>query len=151
MKHFSNILKYSLVLSLVVAMASCGGSDDPDPVEDTTLQDVFNLLSAGQASYSSVTKPSDATELNWDDLVVTFGGTVDAGTYSTTGSADATVWPSSGTWTFTDATGTKITRNDGVIVNVAVSATTLNTTFTIPEPGARTMVVDGEWNFEFAY
>ncbi|MEO9806613.1 MAG: hypothetical protein ABJF04_25350 [Reichenbachiella sp.] len=150
MKHFSNIFKSVLFLSLVVAMASCGGSDDPGPGEDTTLADALAGLIKGQANFNSVVKPTGATDLDWSAMTIQFSGTVDGGTYATTNSADATVWPASGTWVFTDATGTKVTRDDGVVVTIRVG-TQLETEFTIPEPGGRTKVVSGGWLFTYDY
>lgn len=147
MKHFSNIFKSALFLSLVVAMVSCGGSDDPDPGEDTTLADALAKFT-GTAAFNAVDKPSGATELDWSGLTVTFSGTVDGGQYNTTGSADNTVWPAEGNWTFTDNTGTKITRTeDGVVMTLGLG-TQIETSFTIDtSSGGRTKVVDGAWVF----
>lgn len=153
MKHFSNILKYSLFLSLVVAMVSCGGSDSDDPTPDgNDLQGVVDLLTAGEASFSSVSKPTDATELEWDDLIVKFTGGVDGGTYTTTGSANTDVWPASGTWTFKEGSnGSVIVRDGTTDVAISVSATELETTFTVDQPAARTKVVGGEWKFGLGF
>ncbi|UXX79578.1 hypothetical protein N7E81_00445 [Reichenbachiella carrageenanivorans] len=152
MKHFSNILKYSLFLSLVVAIVSCGGSDDdPAPSPDELIA-IAEALTKGEASFKSVSEPTDATELDWSNLVVKFNGGVDGGTYTTTGSANANVWPASGTWTFKDDTGKTLVRDGSTDVTVAVSATELNTTFTVVQPEtARTKVVGGEWSFALSF
>lgn len=149
MKDFLNILKYSLFLSLVVTLVSCGGSDDPVD-EDTTLEDALSNL-VGSTSFNSVVVPDGASaELDWSNMTLEFSGTVDGGDYVTTNSANTTVWPATGTWEFTDNTGTKVTRDDGVVVTLGLGSQ-LETTFTINTSGSRVKVVEGEWQFTFDF
>ncbi|WP_420582888.1 hypothetical protein [Reichenbachiella sp.] len=155
MKHFLNIFKYSLVLSLVVAMASCGGGDDgDDPIDVDARIAIAEALTKGQASFSSVTPPDGATTLDWSSTTLTFTGGVDGGTYSTTNSANTDVWPANGSWAFKDGTDGKVIVRDGTTdVTVAVGATELSTTFTVVQPstGGRVKVIGGEWDFTFGF
>lgn len=150
MKHFSNILKYSLVLSLVVAMASCGGSDDDDGGTDVDPRiAIVDGLVKGQTTFSSVTPPDGATSLDWSSMTLTFTGSIDGGGYTTTNSANTDVWPASGTWTFKDETGSVIVRDGTTDVTLAVGESELSTTFTVAQPasGGRVKQIGGEWDF----
>ncbi|WP_456458492.1 hypothetical protein [Reichenbachiella sp.] len=150
MKHFSNIFKYSLVLSLVVAMASCGGGDDDDGAGDVDARiAIVEGLVKGQTTFSSVTPPDGASSLDWSSLTLTFSGSIDGGTYTTTNSANTDVWPASGTWAFKDETGKVIVRDGTTDVTLAVGESEVSTTFTVEQPasGGRIKQIGGEWDF----
>lgn len=152
MKDYLNTLKYSLLLSLVVAMASCGGSDDPGTDDVDPLIAIAENLTSGQATFSSVSKPDGASDLTWDDMVLTFTGGVDGGSYATTGSPNEDIWPKEGNWAFKDGTDGKFIVRDGITdIAVSVGATQLVTTFTIDTSSGRVKVVDGEWEFSFTF
>lgn len=155
MKHFSNIFKYSLVLSLVVAMASCGGGDDDDGAGDVDATiAIAEALTKGQASFSDVTPPDGASTLEWSTMTLTFTGGVDGGKYTTTNSPNTDVWPANGDWAFKEGTDGKVIVRDGTTdVAVAVGPTQLETTFTVVQPstGGRIKQIGGEWDFKFAF
>ncbi|WP_422360207.1 hypothetical protein [Reichenbachiella sp.] len=155
MKHFLNILKYSLVLSLVVTMASCGGGDDDDGGTDVdpTIA-IAEALTKGQASFSNVTPPDGASTLDWSSMTLTFTGSVDGGTYATTNSPNTNVWPANGNWAFKEGTDGKVIVRDGTTdVTVSVGTAELTTTFSVDQPatGGRIKQIGGEWDFEFAF
>ena len=154
MKHFLNILKYSLVLSLVVTMASCGGGDDDDGGTDVdpTIA-IREALTKGTVTLtnSDVTAPEGASSLNWDDMTLKFNTD---GTYSTNASPNGDVWPGSGTWDFKEGTDGKTIVRDGTTdVTIAVGETELSTTFTVEQPasGGRIKQIGGEWDFSFKF
>lgn len=83
---------------------------------------------------------------------MTISGTADGGTYSTSNSADQTVWPSSGTWTF-NTSGTQFIRDDGVEVTIT-GLTTSNLVLNfniITAASAKAGVIEGNWEFSGTY
>ena len=54
------------------------------------------------------------------------------------------VWPNSGTWTFQNGDKNKLQRNDGVVMSISVTETTLRTSFTVSGG-----IKDGNWVFDF--
>lgn len=152
MKKYLSYITAALFLSLLV-FASCGGEDgDGDGDGDGTdnvLDGIAESLVSGTMVLDEVTKPADATELDWTGLEVTFSGNADGGTYTTTGSADATVWPASGTWTFNNDSGTELLRDDETVVDLAISLPDVNLQFTINTTSERTGVIDGQWEWDF--
>ncbi|MEP2023835.1 MAG: hypothetical protein ABJH98_13935 [Reichenbachiella sp.] len=153
MKHFVNIFKYSLFLSLVVAMASCGGDDDGGEEEDTTLSDQAELLVQGTATVSSAKLDGNNGDIDWDGFTVTFSGNQDGGSYTTTATGDQLlVWPASGNWEFGNDTGTIVSRSDGTDMSMSVGKNALELTFDVSTSGSgRVLVVDGEWIFKFNF
>lgn len=150
MKHFVNIFKYSLFLSLVVAMVSCGGDDDDEPETDPKQETVDALK--GTVTLSDFEKPNGASDLVWEGMTVTWtASSLEGGSFTTSGSADPDVWPASGTWTFTGDAANKITRNDGVVITLALTTEQVETAFNISTSAGRTMVVDGDWSFTFDF
>ncbi|MFL2999938.1 MAG: hypothetical protein ACJZZ9_05700 [Cytophagales bacterium] len=60
------------------------------------------------------------------------GGSKDGGDFSTTDhneDSGTEVWPNSGTWTFQNGDKNKLQRNDGVVMSISVTETTLRTSF----------------------
>jgi len=143
MKNYLNYITAGLFLGLTV-FASCGGGDDPDPV-DPLIEVAENLT--GTLDEFVVVKPANATALDWANLSLTITGNEDGGSYTTTGSADPTVWPASGTWEFNNTAGTEIRRNDDVVIDISINTTTLVMDFSIDQPAARAGVVEGNWKF----
>ncbi|MFY0625884.1 MAG: hypothetical protein JXR07_06305 [Reichenbachiella sp.] len=150
MKNYLNYITAALFLGLTV-FASCGGEDDPDPV-DPLIEKAEMLTGTASLSDGGVSKPNGATELDWSGLVVTITGDETGGSINAAGSADETVWPTSATWTFSNTTGTKILRSDGVEIDlITVSETSLVCGFSISQPAARAGVIEGDWQFSFDY
>ena len=154
MKQFFNFFKYSLFLTLIVTLVSCGGSDDGDDggtTEEQILQ-IASDLTKGQASFSAVTAPDGASTLDWSALKITFTGGIDGGSYETTGSPNTDVWPTSGSWAFKDGSnGATIVRDGSIDVALGTGSTGYNTTFTVAQPTARTKQIGGEWKFTFTF
>ncbi|MEO9964667.1 MAG: hypothetical protein ABJF11_02690 [Reichenbachiella sp.] len=152
MKDLLNILKYSLFLSLIVTMASCGGDDNGGGDDTDPLIDIAANLTAGEATFSSVSKPDGASDFTWDGMILEFTGGVDGGTYTVTGSPNEDVWPAAGDWEFKDGTDGKFIVRDGTTdVAISVGSTELVTTFTVDDGSGRVKVVNGEWEFSFAF
>ena len=66
--------------------------------------------------------------------------------FSTSHSEDSgtEVWPNSGSWTFQNGDKNKLQRNDGVVVSISATETTLRTSFSVSGG-----IKDGNWVFEF--
>ncbi len=157
MKNLLNYITAALFMSLLV-FASCG-EDDPDPqVPDEDLEEIADKLT-GSTTVNNVDKPDDATDLDWSALTVTLTGDENGGTYTTTGSADPTVWPASGSWVFQGTVGDKILRDNDVVVDIAFSPaegtpTSVVMTFDIEQPAATKSVggvIEGTWVFTLDY
>lgn len=96
-------------------LLSCGGDDGPTPNETAGQQ-----LTAGGWRIQNVTVDNTDRTALFTNFTLTFTAT----SYTTTNGG--LVWPTSGTWTFTDETGQKVRRNDGVEITILeISATTL--------------------------
>ena len=74
------------------------------------------------------------------------GGTKSGGNYTTSHTEDSgtEVWPNSGSWTFQNSDKSKVIRNDGVVISLSVTETTLRTSFTVSGG-----IKDGNWVFDF--
>lgn len=151
MKKFLNYITAALFLSLLV-FASCGGGDGDDGPDEDPLDIAAAVFSGKQATITAngVKPPAGATgTLDWSALTVTLTGTASGGTYTTTGSADNTVWPASGNWTFNNDSPTQLLRDGDVVVNITASSTSLVLQFNIDTQSARTSVIEGDWEFTF--
>lgn len=157
MKHFINFMKYSLFLSLVVAMVSCGGddNDDGDEEEDPRQEkaDLFVNEKATIAAESDVTLDGNASDesFDWAGFEITFSGGVDGGTFTTNATGNQLeVWPTSGNWTFGDDNGNTIQITNGALMNLNVGSNELKLTFDLDGSiNGRIKVVEGEWEFSF--
>jgi hypothetical protein len=96
------------VAALLATLSSCKG-DDPSVTE---AQKITNLLTGSPWKIQSVTVDNVAHDELYPNLSVTFTST---GFTATNG---LLVWPTTGTWTFTDKTATTFSRNDGVEVTI---------------------------------
>ena len=96
MKKFLNLLTLSLLAALLV-FVGCGGSSGDDD-DDVTLSPEETEAAKLVATWniSSVTLDAvDVTDADWGSFSLTVTGSATGGTYSTSGAADATVWPGS--------------------------------------------------------
>lgn len=123
MKTLDNLKQVGMFLILVVGIAfvfsGCKNNDDPTPgfiqVEEALRG---NNSSTVEWKIESLTvNGKDETSL-YKDLKITFG----AGTYTSTGGTP--VWPSTDTWKFTDDSGTKVIRGDGVEITIIEASDT---------------------------
>jgi len=151
MKKFLNYLTFALFASLII-FASCGGGDESEPSE---LDIAAEELTTATATLVSVSNTSNgATELNWDDFTITFTGNSAGGTYTTTGvpAEGEDVWPTNGTWTFTEGSnGSSITRQDGTVIGITISDTDLEMSFSYDETIARVKDITGDWVFDMTF
>jgi hypothetical protein len=139
-KTLSFVVLIALVFAFVL-LAGCKG-DDPSASEIMT-----NQLTVNTWKVSSVTVDgTDQTSL-FTNMTLTFT----SASYTTANGG--VVWPSSGTWTFTDKTATSIVRNDDLEIDITeVTANSLKLSLTWArntfEPG-RISSVAGNHVFSF--
>ncbi len=148
----SNKLFAVLFLGMII-LAGCGGDEppapgvnnDPDPDPELSPQDIRKEeLMSGPWVPSKVVR--DGVDVS--DEYSSFSLSVGDFTYTSTGGAP--VWPASGTWAFSGDKIDEIVRDDGIIIKVTVTETTLKLTFERKESvfGGRTQAVDVNYEFE---
>lgn len=148
MNKFLNLFTTALFVSLAIFASCGGGGDDPEP---PSAQEVQAALLTGVTFTASSATLDGTAVAEWVGATFTFSGSETGGTITTTGSQDQTVFPSSTAWSFSDdATTTSITRGDGVVVTIGVSATNLTMTLNISTASARAAGIDGQWIFASA-
>lgn len=130
--------------AVLVHLTGCGGND-PAPL--SKQEEVTTKLTAATWKVQSVMVGGIDKSSVYPDLNLTF---TDTGFTSTNGEA---VWPASGTWSFTDANATAITRDDGLTVTLQeVTDTSLKLALTWNKttlgPG-RVASVSGQHVFSF--
>jgi hypothetical protein len=128
---------------LVVVLSHCS-KDNPSPAEEKKITE---LLTSGAWKIQSVHIDGVPHDELFEDLNLTFTAT---GFTATNGDA---VWPSSGTWDFTDKTATSFTRNDGIeVVIEEITDSRLVLSLMWAETllgGGRVKSIEGENVFEF--
>lgn len=140
-----------LLSSLLISCGEEGGGgggggvtptpDDPLDVQAAILNGNWKVKDA-----NSVTKDGTIVDVFTTMTLNISGGTKSGGNYSTSHSEDSgtEVWPNSGSWTFQNTDKNKVLRNDGVVVSISVTETTLRTSFTVSGG-----IKDGNWVFNF--
>jgi hypothetical protein len=142
----------TLLLGLFI-LASCKETTPPEPsareVQMGLLANMWNVTTGA----NSVTLDGTDENGNWDGFTVTFNSD---GSYATSNASDGRdkVWPSQGTWDFKGDTGADlntIIRGDGVSIEIGVTETTLQMSFTYDESiHGRLGGVDGAWVFNMS-
>jgi len=137
--------KYNIIFSLLAIFALVGLSDckkkDPSPQDGIKSQLVGPIWKIKTVLVDGVDYTS-----SYAGMTIIFRET----TYNTTNGG--VVWPASGTWSFNAADGTKIIRDDGVEVTVAVTAAQLDLLLFWPTStfgGGRSNSVKGNHTFTF--
>ena len=154
MNKFLKFLTFSLFAALII-FASCGGGDDDDdnnddgPGTDPTEDIVNNLIADGgdwAVTEGGVTLESVAAE-GWESFSLKLSGSTSSISFSTSGAADPTVWPGSGTWSFVEGSdGKKALRaGDNIEIDITASANSLRLEFDITEGRSKGIV--GRWSF----
>ena len=143
MKQFSSIL----ILLFSILIISCGDDDDgggPPPIDP--LDEQGNKLSVTWKvkDANSVTKDGAIVDLFTNMTLTISGGSKNGGNYSTTNSDSDEIWASSGSWEFQSGDLNKLLRNDGVVMSISLTETTLRTSFQT-SGGLK----DGNWVFDF--
>ena len=143
MKQFRSIL----ILLFSILIISCGDYDDgggPPPIDP--LDEQGNKLSVTWKvkDANSVTKDGTIVDLFTNMTLTISGGSKNGGNYSTTNSDSDEIWASSGSWEFQSGDLNKLLRNDGVVMSISLTETTLRTSFQT-SGGLK----DGNWVFDF--
>ncbi len=116
-----------LFITLLAVALAC--KDEPGGTPLTEAEKRAEILIAGNGTWTISTSGGvllgeGANTIDVGELFQNFSITFTASGYTTTGTTP--VWARSGTWAFTDNSGTKFRRNDNLEVNVLeISATTV--------------------------
>lgn len=142
------------ILLLSTLLISCGeegeggggGGVTPTPEDPLDAQAAILNGNWKVKDANSVTKDGTIVDVFTTMTLNISGGTKSGGNYSTSHSEDSgtEVWPNSGSWTFQNADKNKVLRNDGVVLSISVTETTLRTSFTVSGG-----IKDGNWVFNF--
>ena len=149
MKKINLLKKLLLICFISFISLSCGDDDDGgDPTPVDPLDSQANLLDGNWKvkDSNSVTKDGTIVDVFTTMTLNMSGGSKDGGNFSTSHNEDSgtEVWPNSGTWTFQNGDKNKLQRNDGVVMSISVTETTLKTSFTVSGG-----IKDGNWVFNF--
>jgi len=145
------LIRYSYIV-LFLLLISCGedgdGGGTPTPTPTDPLDAQAALLNGNWKvkDANSVTKDGTIVDVFTTMTLNISGGTKDGGNYSTSHNEDSgtEVWPNSGSWTFQGGDKNKLQRNDGVVMSISVTESTLRTSFTVSGG-----IKDGNWVFDF--
>ena len=147
MKYLKSLAIIGFLAGFVFTMG-CKKDDDSGPTpEELRLEELAHTW-----TISSATLDGDDRTANWANFTLT---ATTSKTYSTTGSSDDNVWPSSGTWEFAGTEGAGLdvlNRSDGVTINIDnISDTNLDLSFTYvlasANKDARVQSIEGDWVF----
>ena len=151
MKNINTHKKLILILLVSFFAFSCGDDGDggdPTPTPTDPLDAQAALLNGNWKvkDANSVTKDGTIVDVFTTMTLNISGGTKSGGNYSTSHNEDSgtEVWPNSGSWTFQNGDKNKLARNDGVVMSISVTETTLRTSFTVSGG-----IKDGNWVFNF--
>ena len=151
MKNINSLKNLLLILLVSFAIISCGedgdGGGTPTPTPTDPLDAQAALLNGNWKvkDANSVTKDGTIVDVFTTMTLNISGGTKDGGNYSTSHNDSGTeVWPNSGSWTFQGGDKNKLQRNDGVVMSISVTESTLRTSFTVSGG-----IKDGNWVFDF--
>ena len=140
-----------LLVSVCFLIFSCGDDDgggDPTPTPTDPLDAQAALLNGNWKvkDANSVTKDGTIVDVFTTMTLNISGGTKSGGNYTTSHNEDSgtEVWPNSGSWTFQSGDKNKLLRNDGVVMSISVTESTLRTSFTVSGG-----IKDGNWVFDF--
>ena len=140
-----------LLVSVCFLIYSCGDDDGggyPTPTPTDPLDAQAALLNGNWKvkDANSVTKAGTIVDVFPTMTLNISGGTKSGGNYSTSHNEDSgtEVWPNSGSWTFQSGDKNKLLRNDGVVMSISVTESTLRTSFTVSGG-----IKDGNWVFDF--
>jgi len=121
--RLAKLILFMALTMLIIQLSGCGDSGATDPAP--SAQDAIKAkLTANKWNLQTATVDGVDKTAVYQGLAVTFT----SGNYSSTNGAG--IWPASGTWTFNSVDGTSIKRDDGMIVNIEITDTTLKLSFT---------------------
>jgi len=155
MKKLSYLLSAGVLVAML-AVVGCkkddGGGITPEDAAGANFAGTWAVGSSGSVMFDSDDR---TTEYSNFTFTVNYSAGQGSGTYSATGGqSGASPWPASGTWSFNaespGAESFAVTRDDGLVVNVALTATDMTMTFTFDDSvneGSRVEAVNGNWTF----
>lgn len=158
MKIFKN-LSLVILLASVIVLTNCGPKDPDGKDKVDALKEQAGKLVQSWTLVANGAKLESDVVATWNGFTLDFTGDKEGGDFSTNVSSlsgdgvSTEVWPASGGWAFLndgnkDIIGTVVRDNDNVEMDVSVTATSLEITFTIGN-SARLDAVDGNWSFVF--
>ncbi|QSE97437.1 hypothetical protein [Fulvivirga lutea] len=148
MKRYIKLILTISVVALIGLLSGCDDDDSSDPVNNTEVERVFNLLSASGWNVSEVL----VDDLDFSSTYAGLSLTFQEGTYnSVNGGA---IFQSSGTWNFTSTSATQILLDGDLEMDVLeISENTLVVGLTWNQntlgTGGRTASVSGNHVFTF--
>jgi hypothetical protein len=115
----------AIMASTFIQISGCGGGSNNNTPTLSATDAVKAKLTAVSSwkIQSAIVDGVDQTSV-YKGLALAFSS---AGYSSTNG---GTVWPASGTWSFNNTDGTSVKRDDGLIITVEVTDTTLKLSYT---------------------
>lgn len=119
----TNLVSCLAIILVVVSLSGCGesGATDPTPSAQDAIKE---KLTANKWNLQTATVDATDKTTIYQNLSITFTGN----SYNTTNGAG--IWPAAGSWSFNSADGTSIKRDDGLVITVDVTTTTLKLSFT---------------------
>lgn len=167
MKYLNRLLSLLILVSAVIVLTNCGGSDDPVKSEQQTQFEKLKFTWTMQSVTLDGVSTGNAAE-QFDALTLVISGTfAENGTFNysldATPQVDASPWPQSGTWKFGSPVSSTINRLDSdldaalddVTMSYALSNSDKTLTVTINDYAGesfvvgRTASVSGDWIFTF--
>lgn len=117
---------YSLSFSIIISIAffQISGCGSNAPALSATDAVKAKLIAVSNWKMQSATVDGVDQTATYKGLALSFSAT---GYTSASGGA---VWPASGTWSFNSADGTAVKRDDGLIITVEVTDTSLKLSYT---------------------
>ncbi len=122
-RYIALLLSFVTLAVMMAQLTSCGKKSDPAPTVSAQDQVKAQLVANPWKLQSVSVDGVDQTSV-YQGFAITFTGSG----YTT--SKGGAVWPASGTWTFASTDGTAIKRDDGLDVQILVTATLLKMTLT---------------------
>ena len=140
---YINIALSVIVLITVLFSSGCS-SDDGEP---SPLDAQLALLENGGKSWVSAGGSIIKDDFDVSSQFTGFKLTITGFGYTTENSLSG-VWSNSGTWSYQNDQLTVLERNDGVVLNITISATDLVIIFTDPNgTGGRYSSIPGDYVF----
>jgi len=121
--RLAKLISFMVLSMLIIQLSGCGdsGATDPAPSAQDAIKE---KLTANKWNLQTATVDGVDKTAVYQGMAITFS----ASNYSSTNGG--VIWPASGAWSFNSTDGTTIKRDDGMIVNVDITDSTLKLSFT---------------------
>lgn len=118
----TNLVSCLAIILVVVSLSGCGesGATDPTPSAQDAIKE--KLTANKWNLQTAMVDGTDKTAV-YQNLSITFT----ASSYSSTNGGG--IWPATGAWSFNSVDGTSIKRDDGLVITVDVTSTSLKLSF----------------------